>query len=502
MRYCLFVATAAILAAPVTTHAETLQAALLKAYTGNPTLTGDRANVRAIDEEVPIVRAEGLPSANVGASYNENVVNSSNTLTNPKRELLLQPSLSVPLFLGGAVRNGIHAAEKRVEAGRLGLRSTEANVFRTVVEAYMDVIRDESIVGLNAQNVHVLEANLQASRDRFRVGDLTRTDVAQSEARLAVARSQLQSAQAQLISSRENYIQFVGTPPDDLQPPPTLPNLPSDVELAVDVALNDNPALLSAQKTRDATAYDVGVARASRLPRVSAVASGNYYNYFDSLGSSTAFGLRQSGEAATIGLQLSLPVFQGGGPTARIRQAQARRGQAIERTTEVERAVIAQTRSAYAVWKASLEVIASNEIAVSANRSSLEGVRVENSVGSRTILDILNAEQELLNSQVTLVSAQRDAYVAGFSLLASMGRAEASDLGLEGATLYDPAVNYEVARGTLWDFASAPAPAAVAPTTARTPAQTATVTKPLEPMLATPPESTATGTAYGPTRPH
>ena len=263
----------------------------------------------------------------------------------------------------------------------------------------MDVIRDEAIVSLNQQNVKVLDVNLQASRDRFQVGDLTRTDVAQSDARLAVARSQLQTAQARLISSRENYIRLVGTPPGELEVPPELPNLPADPNAAVGVALRNNPTLLAAQKSRDASAYDIDVARAGRLPRVSVNVGGNYNNYLDSLG--TSVGLPNSSTAGTVGVGLTVPLFQGGRPAAQVRQAQERRAQANEQVIETERGVISQARSAYAVWRSSLEVIASSEIAVNANKLSLEGVRAENSVGNRTILDILNAEQELLNSQVT-----------------------------------------------------------------------------------------------------
>ena len=202
------------------------------------------------------------------------------------------------------------------------------------------------------------------------------------------------------------------------------------------MALRGNPTLLAAQKQRDATSYDIRVARASRLPTLGIGATGNYVNYLGSLGSGTGLGVGQSGTSAGLGLNVSLPLFQGGRPAALVRQAQAQRSQAIEAATAAERQVIASARSAYAVWQSSLQVIESSEQAVAANRLSLEGVRAENSVGNRTILDILNAEQELLNSQVTLVTARRDAYVAGFALLAAMGQAEAQDLGLDGGPLY------------------------------------------------------------------
>jgi outer membrane protein len=501
MRAFVFVtgtALLALVAAPLS--AETLREALVKAYTTNPTLAAQRAGQRGIDENVPIARSQGLPGVQLQSSYTENVVKAANSFVSPDRQAAASVTLAVPIYSGGAVRNGVRAAQTRVEGGQFSLRGTEANLFTTVVGAYMDVIRDESIVGLNTQNVRVLEVNLQASRDRFQVGDLTRTDVAQSEARLAVARSQLQAAQAQLITSRENYIRYVGTEPGRLDTPPELPNLPADPDAAVDVALKYNPTLLAAGKARDAAGYDIGVARANRLPQINVNVGGNYYNYLGSLGSGTGVAVGQAGKAATVGLGLTLPLYQGGRPAAQIRQAQDARAQAIEQVTETERGVIAQARSAYAVWKSSLETIASSEIAVNANKLSLEGVRAENSVGNRTILDILNAEQELLNSQVTLVSAQRDAYVAGFALLAAMGEAEARNLGLDGGPLYDPVAHYKSVRHRIWDWSSDPDPAITGTRTNATRPQNAKMTQPLDPILDAPVDRSAPITAGNATK--
>ncbi|MFW2852739.1 TolC family outer membrane protein [Sphingomonas sp. TX0543] len=482
-RYTSILALAATLAGPAS--AETLREALAKAYHDNPTITAARAQQRATDENVPIARAAGRPGVAATGSVAENVIRTGNSFTTPERIGQGSVSLNVPIFSGGAVRNSVRAAETRVEAGQAGLRGTEATTFTNVVSAYNNVLRDEAIVSLNAQNVKVLETNLRAARDRFQVGDLTRTDVAQSEARLSLARAQFQSAQATLISSRESYVQFVGDAPGMLEPPPPLPNLPATPDAAVDVALQDNPTLIASRRQRDATRYDVKVAQAGRLPTVGVGVGENYTNYLGSLGAGTGLGVGQSGASTSVGLNLSLPIFQGGRPGAQIRQAQALRSQAIENTTAAERQVIAQTRSAFAVWRSALEVIQSSEAAVSANRLSLEGVRAENSVGNRTILDILNAEQELLNSQVTLVTARRDAYVAGFALLAAMGRAEARDLGLDGGPLYNPADNYNAVKNRFSDFGSAPSPTEISPTTAKVPAQNATVTRPLDPELDT-----------------
>jgi outer membrane protein len=485
------VALVAMVAGPA--GADTLREALVKAYKTNPSLAADRAGVRATDEEVPIAKAAGRPSVTLNGGYTENALNSSNSLLSPNRELQGNTQLTLPIFRGGRVSGSIKAAETRSDASRLQLRGTESDLFVGVVGAYMDVIRDEAIVGLNKENVKVLDVNLQAARDRFQVGDLTRTDVAQSDARLALARSQLETAQARLISSKESYIRLVGNPPGVLEDPPALPNLPASPDDAVDVALKNNPTLLAAKRQGDATRYDVDVAKASRLPSVSGVVGGNYFNYLGSYGAGTNPQPGQTGAAGTVGLQFTMPLYQGGAPAAGLRRAQERRNQALEQVTDVERAVIAQTRSAYAIWRSSLEVIASAERAVAANKLSLEGVRAENSVGNRTILDILNAEQELLNSQVTLVTSQRDAYVAGFALLAAMGQAEARDLGLDGGVLYDPLTNYNKVKGSWSDWGSKPDYTPTGTSTRGTPPQDSSQGRPLDPLL-NPTVDTAPGT--------
>lgn len=490
---CLAVSLMA-LAAAAPAAADTLQQALAEAYKTNPTITAGRANLRAADEGVPIARAAGLPQLTSSGGYVENVLSTSqNSFNSPDRQATAGLDLTVPFYTGGAVTASVRGAETRVLAERATLRGTESDLFTAVVGAYQDVIRDEAIVGLNQQNVRVLEVNLQATRDRFEVGDLTRTDVAQSEARLAVARSQLRTAEAQLITSREQYIRIIGVPPGRLEPAPALPNLPADPNAAVAVAVDQNPALNAARQRRDASAFDVDLARASRSPRLSVVLGGNYQNYLGSLGSGAAAGVRvgQDSVGGTAGVALQVPLFQGGRPAAEVRQAEARRSFAIEGVTNAERFAVSQTRSAFAAWRAAQDVIKSSEVAVEANRLSLEGVRAENSVGTRTILDILDAERELLNAQVQLVSARRDEYVAGFALLAAMGQADASDLGLEGGTLYDPEANYKDVRHRISDRGS-PAPSQpVATSTRDTPPQTPVITQPpQDPLLQRPVDRT------------
>ena len=449
-------------------HAETLQSALAKAYRSNPTLTGARAGQRATNENVAIQKSAGRPTADATGEYQEIVIRPTRSFLAPHRQGTISGGLNVPIYRGGAVRNGVKAAETRVEAGQANLRGTEASIFSQVVAAYMDVIRDSAIVSLNQANVRVLDVNLQASNDRFEVGDLTRTDVAQSESRLALAQSDLQTAQANLIASRENYIALVGEAPGMLDPPPLLPGLPATAQDAVRVALADNPDLVAAKKARAAARYDVRVAKAGVLPTVSGYGQGTYTDFLDEdLGTN---------KQVVVGVTARLPLYQGGLPAAQVRQSQAFESQAMEREIEVERSVIAQTRAAYASWQASLETIESSQKAVDATSLSLEGVRAENSVGTRTILDILNAEQEALISRVELVSARRNAYVAGFSLLAAMGHAEADDLNLETGALYDPAVDYRRVQGKWSDWDFGPAPTRQATPTVDTPAQNANVT--------------------------
>jgi len=458
--------------------ADELRDALTMAYSTNPSLQAARANQRATDEAVPLARAQELPSLSGTANYSEFVSSSgiSAQANGPNRNLDLGLTFSLPLYAGGAIRNAVHSAQTRVDAGRADLRGVESGVFAQVVASYMDVILAEAVVRLNRSSVKQLEVNLQATRDRFEIGDLTRTDVAQSDSRLALARGQSRTAEANLIAARERYIQIVGKEPDNLQYPAPLAAMPATTEDAVTIALADNPDLLAARQRIKAADYEVRVAGASRLPRISLFATADRTDYLGTLGGVLSHSFTQRGTSAVAGVRATIPLYQGGAPAATRRQAQDRQSVAMEQEIGIERAVIANVRAAYAQWQAATGIIASTQAAVSAAELSLEGVRAENTVGNRTILDILNAEQELLNAQVQLVTAQRNAYVSGFNLLAAMGKAEARDLGLDGAALYDPQVNYARARGTFWDWSSASKSRPVSPRTVDTKPQNGSVT--------------------------
>lgn len=448
------IATAAAALLAGTASADTLREALVSAYQTNPTLMGQRETLKGTDANVAIAKAAGRPQISATAGLNRDLSRSGilDTPGGNNAQLSVGADLSVPLYSGGRVRNSVEASKVRVEAGRATLRAVEGDVFTQAVAAYMDVIRDRATVELNANNVKVLETNLQATKDRFEIGDLTRTDVAQSEARLQLGRSRLAVAQGQLTASEAIYRQVIGHPPGELAPPPPLPPLPVTEAESVKIALADNPDLLAIQRQAVAAGYDVRVAEGTRYPTVSGVLSGTYV---DNLNGSVG-GLPHTGSQTAAGVSVNMPLYQGGLPAARIRQAEAQRGELLEQTVGTERAVVSTTRSAFANYHASQKAIESQTVAVQANELALEGVRAEQSVGTRTVLNVLDAEQELLNSQVLLVTARRDAYVAGFQLLNAMGQAEAQDLGLDGGPLYDPLGNYRRVANNWNDWARDP----------------------------------------------
>ena len=446
-------ASAALVATAIATPAaaDTLREALAATYQLNPTINAQREALRSTDATVAIARAQGRPQVAATVGLNRDLTRAGVLDTGRSKGPIISGGLdfSVPFFQGGRVRNSVAAARTRVEAGRATLRAVEGDVFTEAVAAYMDVIRDRAIVELNQNQIRVLTTNLEATRDRFEIGDVTRTDVAQSEARLSLSRSQLAGAESQLAASEANYRRIIGRAPGVLAPPPPLPPLPGTADEAVRIALVNNPDIIAIAGQARAAGLDVRVVRADRLPTVSGVLSGDYINTV----SGNTGGLDRAGTQTTLGVNTRIPLYQGGLPSARIRQAQAIEGQVQEQVIGTERAVVANARASFAAYQAAQRAITSNQVAVTASELALEGARAERSVGTRTVIEVLNAEQELLNSQVQAVSARRDAYVAGFQMLNAMGQAEADDLGLEGGALYDPLGNYRRVSGTWNDWA-------------------------------------------------
>ncbi|QRE74360.1 TolC family outer membrane protein [Methylobacterium aquaticum] len=408
--------------------AETLDSALARAYAGNPTLNAQRAGQRANDENVPRALAGYRPTvsaqASVGVSHVSGKLGAAalgaNGRVGSESEQTLIPgsaglSVTQTLFNGFRTDNQTRQAESQVLGGRETLRNTEMTTLFSAAQAYMSVLADTATLELNRNNVEVLEEQLRQTRDRFNVGEVTRTDVAQAEARLAGARAQVSLAEANLRTSIATYRQVIGVEPRQLAPGRPIDRfVPSTLTAAVEIGLMEHPAILSALHSVDAAEAQVKIAESSLYPTVSL--SGNAAQVFDQQIANTRFF-----QGSIVG-QVSVPLYQGGAEYAQIRQAKEQVGQArlqAELTRDQVRAGIVTAWGALEAAKA--RVIAS-QAQVQANEVALNGVREEARVGQRTTLDVLNAQQELLSARVSLIAAQRDRVVGSYQVVQTVGR--------------------------------------------------------------------------------
>ena len=435
MRHLLLAAL--VIAAPVS--AETLPDAIASAYSTNPQIAAARARLRQVDEGVPIAASGTRPQVNLDADFTQEL---SNRLGDRGQLFRGGVVLRQPIYEGGRVRAGISAAQARIAAARADLRAAEFAVIVDTATAYSDVLRAEALVRLNDGQVKVLDQQLRASRDRFEVGDLTRTDVAQSEARLAAARANLQGALGQQVVARQAFQRLVGRPPVNLAPLPPLPPTPATADDARSIAFTANPSIEAARFIEKAAAEDVRAVRAGRGASVGLQAGARYIH-----GAGDLSGL--SGFSPDLAVTAGLPLFTGGLIAAQVRQAQARQSEALEQITQIERLVSEAATDNWALLRTSETLIESAMVQVDANALAAEGVRQENQVGSRDILDVLNAEQELLNARVALIQAERDRYVNAYRLLESMGEIETVLTGVPVGR-YDPAANARRVAGMGW----------------------------------------------------
>jgi len=421
--------------------ADTLDEALVSAYSGNPTLQAARAELRGVNEQVPQELSNYRPSAFVdgqaGVDRNDSEPNSQSTETTNPWEVLLD--VEQPLYRGGRTVAGVARAEADVQAQRARLKSTEQDVLLSAVAAYMDVWRDEAVLQLNINNEKVLARQLEATQDRFDVGELTRTDVAQSESRLARATAERVGAEGDLTASEAVYHEVIGTPPElaTLEAPTSVPGLPSRQDEVVRAASDSNPEVVSARFDERSAEHQIAVSRGQLLPEVFLTGEARHSENFGSSDNETDLvrGL----------VDASVPIYQQGRVSSQVRQSKQT---AAQRKREVEEAARSTERFAINAW-AELETARAQSESfraeVRSNEIALEGVRQENAVGARTILDILDAEQEFLDSQVSLVRARRDEIVAGYAVLAAMGRLTARDLGL-AVEPYNPEEDYRAVR--------------------------------------------------------
>ncbi|MFT4254004.1 MAG: TolC family outer membrane protein [Caulobacter sp.] len=437
--------------------AETLVDAVTLAYQTNPTLQQQRAVQRATDETVVQAKTAFRPtvSASAGVSGSRtDYANATTTSSGFGYDALktsgssASVSLSQPLYTGGKASANLTAAEATVLAGREDLRSVEQALLANVITAYVDVRRTEESLRISQENVNVLTRQLDESNARFEVGEITRTDVAQSQARLASAKASLSSAQANLAIARAGYAQIVGQNPTDLAPEPSLAALlPASVEQAFDAAEANNPTVVAARFSEQAAAADVAAARAAYLPTVSAAASlgydagkATYSGSGGSAGAGDTFG--DYDRAVTGSITARVPIFTGGLNASSVRAARERENSARIAVEAAKRSVVQEVSSAWSTLLAARASLVSNEEQVRATKIAFEGVRQEQQVGLRTTLDVLNAQQELRSAELALVTARRDEYVASAGVLRAMGALDVAKLAPD-VQRYDPKVSYD-----------------------------------------------------------
>jgi len=427
---------------PGQASAQTLTDALTAAYLNNPTLLSRRARLRGTDEGVAQALANWRPTVTLtGDAASRHVENTNNTP--PARSQHRDPvgvgiEVSQTLFRGGRTLAETSEAENNVRAERARLLTTEQNVLLDAVTAFMDVFRDEAVLRLNKNNEEVLNRQLEATRDRFQVGEITRTDVHQAEARLARATADRIQSEGDLEASRAAYRNVVGEPaPRDMVAPEQPVDLPDDEEDVLKVAVVKNPSVISAEFDRRAALDNVDDVWGELLPSVdlSAELTRDYQT------------LAETGRvtAAEVKLEISIPIYQQGEVYSRLREAKQ---DAAEFTLLIDQARRDATENATRAWESVQTAHArvdSFSTQIEANVVALEGVEREAAVGSRTVLDVLDAEQELLDSRVALSRAQRDEMVAIFELKSAMGQLTARDLELP-VELYDPRDHFRQVR--------------------------------------------------------
>ncbi len=419
--------------------ATTLTDALIQAYQTNPSLRVGRSGLRATDETVRQAKGALEPSINAGASTLRRDSSTPITNTSPTTGAFVEAT--IPIYAGGTLLRGVDQARYNVLAGRQFLISTEQDVLLDAVTAFMDVRRDQRNVQLGQNSVRVLSEEVRAASERFEVGEVTSTDVAQAESRLAASESDLQTDRANLKQSINFYIATVGSAPKDLRIPPQTPKLPATSDAAENIAIARHPSILQQQFEVKAAEKGLEIARGNLLPTVSASASVSRTN-----NNSTGPLVDDKQNIGTIGLDVNQPIYQGGRLNSAQRQALAILDQEKAELQLAGLRVRENVKSTYAIWVASKASIIARRKQVSAAQIAFDGASEEAKLGARTTLDVLNSEQDLLQAQNDLVAAIRDEYVSAYGVLSAMGLLTVEHLGL-GVESYNPDVNYQTVSG-------------------------------------------------------
>ena len=424
----------------VPASAETIESAMARAYNGNPLLNAQRASVRAIDENVPRALSGYRPrvtaSGDIGATVQDLYRSGwTNDKYFPRGAGV---SVTQTLWNGNRIPNSVRQADAGVLAAREQLRQSEQSVLLDGATSYMDVLRDTAILNLRNNNIEVLEEQLRQTRDRFNVGEVTRTDVAQAEARLAAAQSDSSAAAGNLKASLARFRQVIGVDAKQLSPARGVDALlPKSLEAGTGLALAQHPTILAALHNVDVALLNVKVVEGELYPTVGV--TGSLTHRWDLQGSNI-----QQNQASIVG-SISVPIYEGGEVYSRVRQAKETLGQRRIEADQARDQIRANLASAWGVLEATRERINASQAQIQANEVALNGVREEAKVGQRTTLDVLNAQQELLSARVSLITAQRDRVVASYSVLSAMGRLNFAVLRLK-VDEYKPATHYKQVR--------------------------------------------------------
>ena len=433
-------------------RADTLESALMQAYVNNPSLNAQRASVRVTDENVPQALAGYRPRISVTATGGEQQIRTEtksvasngattyNTLSGYNAPFSAGITATQTLFNGFQTANRTRQAESQVLAARAVLRNSEQSVMLDAATAYMNLLRDTAILDLQRRNVEVLQEQLRQTRDRFNVGEVTRTDVAQSESRLASGRSQVLTAESNYKTSAAFYRRVIGANPGKLAAGTPVDRFsPATLPASISIGTATNPSVISAEYNVDVAQHQVKVAEGALYPTLSV--QGSFQKNLGAVGNLSTI---ESYNASILGT-LSVPIYQGGSEYALVRQAKETLGQRrldLDNARDTARQNVVQSWGQLEAAKANIDA---TEAQVQASEIALNGVREEARVGQRTTLDVLNAQQELVNARVSLVTAQRDRVVASYTLLASVGRLSPQVLGLR-VPVYDARVHYEQVR--------------------------------------------------------
>ena len=437
---------AGLAAAPMPAAAMDLTDALIEAYSSNPTLLGQRAKLRSTDEEMPKALSGWRPtvtaSGEVGPSVRQSNTPSTNTNFSQRRDVVaLDLTMVQPLFTGFRTVAATSEAENTIRAERARLEAVEQTVLLRAATSYVDVVRDQAVLDLNIGNEQVLDRQLEAIGDRFRVGEVTRTDVSQAEARKARATANRVQAAGNLERSRAAFLNAVGVAvPGRLAPATAVPDLELTYDAVLKTALQSHPDVIAARYDEAAREDTIDGVRGELLPRLN-------------LEATAARDLQASSEKSRLNtvegfLVLTIPLYESGSVRSRLRQAKQNAAQTRLRTDQVQRDSTERATQSWEALQTARASIKAFQTQISSSEIALEGVQRENSVGSRTVLDVLDAEQELLDAKVNMVRAQRDELVAVFQLKLAVGALSARNLRLP-VDYYDPNAHYDEVEG-MW----------------------------------------------------